>query len=347
MDEYGWASAVGKLRILEKGFLTRTDLSQLASSGSLSSALSALRDSGYGPFVSSVPMEDFDSALQMALQSEYNTIMSLAYEPFIIVAFRARHDFHNLKVYAKSDRLGMALETQALSPAGNLSPDGLGVLCRAFHWGGSETNGPLALLGKDIRRIYGETAKFSGDSDESDAVLALKMDAWIDKMYFSWYREKLGKLGYETLDGFVSLEIDITNLRMFLRARKQGIPQAIMGEVFLSDGSISKDRLSAAFGASGLEGLSIYAGTVLDGLAGLGKEAFLSGAGLTSWERQCDDFFTKYVKRAKNVPMGPEPAFGYIYGREIEARNLRVILSGKQSSVSSEEILERLREPYV
>ncbi len=347
MDEYGWASAVGRLRILEKGFLTRTDLGQLASSGSLSSALSALRDSGYGPFVSSVPMEDFDSALQMALQSEYNTMMSLAYEPFVIVAFRARHDFHNLKVYAKSDRLGMALETQALSPAGNLTPDRLGVLCRAADLDGSDTNGPLAQLEHDIRRIYGETAKFSGDSEESDAVLALKMDAWIDKMYFDWYREKLRKLGYETLNGFVSLEIDVTNLRMFLRARKQGIPGAIMGGVFLEGGSVSQNHLVEAFHAHGLEGLTIYAGTVLHGLAALGKEVFQSGSGLTAWEKQCDDFFTKYVKQAKSVSMGPEPAFGYIYGREIEARNLRVILSGKQSSVSSEEILERLREPYV
>ncbi len=348
MDEYGWASAVGKLRIMEKGFLTKTDLGQIASSGSLEAAMGALRDSAYGPFMAKLPMDAFDHALQEALQSQYQTMTSLAPEPLIIVAFRARHDFHNLKVYAKSSRLGMALEEEALSQTGNLTAPELGRLCRdapsEVPMGVSRAEQLVGALAK----VYGETVQFAMDKDSSDAVKALKMDAWIDRAYFDWYHKVLSRFGYETLNRFVSLEIDITNLRMFFRGRRQGIPGSIMDGVFLKEGSVCQGVLVAAYVGEDLADLlKAYEGTPLRDLARRGREVLDGGSSLTAWERECDDFFMEAVKQARSVPMGPEPAFGYIYGREIEARNLRVILSGKQSSVPSKDISERLREPYV
>jgi V/A-type H+-transporting ATPase subunit C len=71
------------------------------------------------------------------------------------------------------------------------------------------------------------------------------------------------------------------------------------------------------------------------------------GSSLTRWEKACDDALMSVIKQARYSPLGPEPAYGYVFGREIETRNLRVILSGKQSQVSPKEISERLREPYV
>ena len=121
-----------------------------------------------------------------------------------------------------------------------------------------------------------------------------------------------------------------------------------MGGVFLEGGSVCQGALLEAYPGQSLDGLvRAYDGTSLRDLAERGREVLDDGSSMTAWEKECDNFFMEVVKKAKTVPMGPEPAFGYIYGREIEARNLRVILSGKQSSVPSKQISERLREPYV
>ncbi|MGI6642804.1 MAG: V-type ATPase subunit [Bacillota bacterium] len=348
MDEYGWASAVGKLRVLEKGFLTKSDLGQIASSGNLEAAVGALRDSAYGPFVAKSSAEAFDHALQEALQSQYESMMALAHEPWIIAAFRARHDFHNLKVYAKSNRLGMALEEEALSPVGNLTVSELGALCEDGSLEAEVGAGNTAELVGALAKVYRGTVEIAKDKDSSDALKALKMDAFIDQAYFHWYQEMLSQFGYETLNYFVSLEIDVTNLRMFLRGKRQGIPGSTMGGVFLEGGSVCQGALLEAYPGQSLDGLvRAYDGTSLRDLAERGREVLDDGSSMTAWEKECDNFFMEVVKKAKTVPMGPEPAFGYIYGREIEARNLRVILSGKQSSVPSKQISERLREPYV
>ena len=39
------------------------------------------------------------------------------------------------------------------------------------------------------------------------------------------------------------------------------------------------------------------------------------------------------VARRAKYYSGPEPVFGYLFAKEAEVRSLRVILSGKQSSV--------------
>ena len=70
------------------------------------------------------------------------------------------------------------------------------------------------------------------------------------------------------------------------------------------------------------------------------------GEPLTGWERECDNAMVKLVRDARKISLGPEPVFGYMFGRELEVRNLRIILSGKQSLIPEHEISERLRESY-
>jgi V/A-type H+-transporting ATPase subunit C len=82
-------------------------------------------------------------------------------------------------------------------------------------------------------------------------------------------------------------------------------------------------------------------------LAERGAALCLKKESLTKWERACDDALMAVVRKARFFALGPEPVFGFIFAKEMETRNLRVILSGKQSSVPKEEISERLRDPYV
>jgi len=99
--------------------------------------------------------------------------------------------------------------------------------------------------------------------------------------------------------------------------------------------------------AQGPKGVyAVYQGSELEKLAGRGLSFVEKNEPLTRWEKDCDDAISEIVKEAGKVALGPEPVFGYVFGREIETKNLRIIFSGKQSSVPESRIRERLRESY-
>jgi V/A-type H+-transporting ATPase subunit C len=54
-----------------------------------------------------------------------------------------------------------------------------------------------------------------------------------------------------------------------------------------------------------------------------------------------------YMKKAKFINLGPEPIVTYMYARETEIRNIRIILVGKLNKVSDNLIRERQRDSYV
>ena len=200
-----------------------------------------------------------------------------------------------------------------------------------------------------LRRAYEDTASFGLDAEggESQALNALCMDASIDRAYYAWFGAVMKRHGYDSLITYAEHEVDLTNLRMALRGRKQGLGADVMAQVFLSGGTIPVLDLSNAYAQSDDALKGVFGGTPLSALADQGLKLVAEKASLTRWEKACDDALMSVVKRARFSPMGPEPAYGYVFGREIETRNLRVILSGKQAQVSSKEISERLREPYV
>ncbi len=350
MDEYSWASAVGRIRVLEKRFLSGAELSQLAAGGTLESTLTALRDSAYGPHVAKMgAVESYDEALQESLVAEYDTIVRMAPEPMVIAAYRGRHDFHNLKVIAKNRRLGMAVQEEAYSRIGNIDPESL-----------RKALGETPALGEGrrphkndelmaLRQAYEATAEFGLDEDGGypQSLNALRMDALIDRAYYAWFGAVMKRYGYDSLITYAEREVDLINLRMSLRGRKQGLDAGVMDFLFLPGGTVSVNDLSEACAQSDEALVGVYARTPFEGLAVKGMKLVAEGSSLTRWEKACDDALMSVIKQARYSPLGPEPAYGYVFGREIETRNLRVILSGKQSQVSPKEISERLREPYV
>jgi V/A-type H+-transporting ATPase subunit C len=350
LDEYSWASAVGRIRILEKRFLSKAELLQLAGALSLESALAALRDTIYGPYiVKTQAAESYDRVLQERLAEEYDMIAAMSPEPMVIASYRGRHDFHNLKVIAKNQRLGMAVQEEAFSRIGNIDPDLLRGMLEDHQEAQDEWRPPKDHEFAVLRRAYEETASFGPDADGgySQALNALCMDAFIDRVYYTWFTAVMKRHGYDSLITYAEHEVDLTNLRMALRGRRQGLGAEVMAQVFLPGGTIRVSDLSDAYAESDEALKGVFGGTPLLALADKGFGLVAERVSLTRWEKACDDALMGIVKRARFSPMGPEPAYGYVFGREIETRNLRVILSGKESQVSSKEISERLREPYV
>ena len=60
-----------------------------------------------------------------------------------------------------------------------------------------------------------------------------------------------------------------------------------------------------------------------------------------------DNFLMAKLKEQKIVPFGPAAMIGYLYAKEIESKNLRIIyLIGKINKVPEEILRSRVRDTY-
>ena len=55
----------------------------------------------------------------------------------------------------------------------------------------------------------------------------------------------------------------------------------------------------------------------------------------------------EYVKVAKYKALTIEPLVAYVYAKETEIKNIRIILTGKINQIEPQNIKERLRDSYV
>lgn len=350
MDEYSWASAVGRVRIKEKELLSRPQLQQAAEAADLTSALAALRDTSYGPYVAGVSDgDDYVVALERALNRAYDYAMSIAPAQILLSAFRGRHDFHNLKVLAKAAHGGGDSYEQAFSNTGNFTAEGL----KSFLLDESSSlrdgaRADLTAEMKALRRTHGEALSLVAKSaDRPPGEVALQVDSIIDRSYYGWASSLYRKYGHPGLKEFLSAEVDQLNVRVAVRAARLRIPLSFYASMALPGGAVPAPDLVRAYPAGVAAVARLYRGTPWESLAGKGAALCEKGEPLTGWERSCDDALMAIVRKARSYSLGPEPVFGFVFAKEAEARNLRVVLSGKQSGVKTLDISERLRDPYV
>ncbi|MCD6420186.1 MAG: V-type ATPase subunit, partial [Synergistetes bacterium] len=63
-------------------------------------------------------------------------------------------------------------------------------------------------------------------------------------------------------------------------------------------------------------------------------------------EKQVDNYLVSFVDRCKYIMFGIEPVVAFWIAKEIEIKNLRVIITGKRAGIPDELLKERLRDVY-
>lgn len=333
---------------------------QMAGAGSLEEAVGLLRDTWYAPYFAdaATPGDAFEMSLQKALSDCYDAVLAYAGEPLAVTVFRARYDFHNVKVVVKDRCLGIPSDEEALSIVGNLKPSRMHELLggealerfKPRRPGMDFTGRADVLLEENALVLAYLTARglVPGEPDVSNpAVLAFLADGSVDASYYRWASRELRRLGYPELRGFLAAEVDLLNVRMAVRAAKHGIAASLFGRIALPGGDVGARDLGDAYGLGPQEVVQLYERTQWGGLCASGMGLLERGEPLTSWEKECDDTLIRVYRKARHIGIGPEPVVGYLLGKEIECRNLRVVLAGKESGLPASEIVERLRETYV
>lgn len=333
MDNMKFIQAVSRLRALETKLLDKSKIDRLIDSSSAKEALKLLQETQYGSHMSNIKKpEDYEILLSEELKRLYALMYEVSPEKSIVDIMSIRYDYHNIKVLIKGKLLGKDL-SYLLIPAGTVNADSL-KRCS------DESN--YRDLNQFMRSTFEKSLKLFEESEDPQ-----KIDIIADKFMYEDMYSKGKETGEKSIIDYIKTNIDLTNLKAFLRIKKQNKDRNFFNEVFIENGKLDKDVFLNNFNDSIESFINKVSYTDYYSVLKSGIEDYLNTGDFNLFEKLVDNYTMTYVKNAKYVSFGAEPLIAYIYAKETEIKVIRIIMVGKLNSIAPDTIRERLRDVYV
>ncbi|MGI6319094.1 MAG: V-type ATP synthase subunit C [Dethiobacteria bacterium] len=332
-NETIYAYAVGRIRALETRLLDKGKLERMVEAVSGEEALKVLSETDYAGLVAGLTsIFDFEKILQEEVKNVFTLMQKMSPRPYLTDLMSLKYDIHNLKVLLKAKYLEGANDN-ILFPVGTMQLDKLRAMVEE-----EDFRDLPATLRDTVEQILDE---FIVSRDPQ--IIDLLLDQTLYIMLITAAREARAAV----LEGLFIREVDLANIKTFLRVKRIGRNKEFFKRAFLPQGSLPLDLFISLLE----EPLEI----LVNRLA-MSEYAVVVGEGVQEWqekgtftrlEKLTDDFILEYLQQGKRTPFGLEPLVGYIYAKEIEIKNIRLILVGKINGLPIEAIRERLRNVYI
>ncbi|REC33448.1 V-type ATP synthase subunit C [Enterococcus pseudoavium] len=317
------------VRLKELELLTPDFMNRMLKAQDLTEVETLFRETIYGQYLSGSFYENFEAALGQAQDDLLAELVNAVPDPNVIWIYTMRYTFHNLKALIKADLLNQNFDELYIYD-GFYSLEKIKTAIRT----GQASGLPTSLLEsiQEVREHFEESNSLQG------------IDIILDRKYLH-YQRKIAELidEPELLKEVISF-IDFTNILMVARGIKQKRSRNFMSTVLSSQGSIPKEELLDSV-ETDLEHLTGYLRKTVYGevIEPIIKENTLI---LSRLERLCDDYLTGFYEVAQTQAFGPLPILALLNAKAIEAKNLRLIITGNRVGLTNEEIRERMRETY-
>lgn len=332
-DDTRYAYAVARVRGMEMRLLDRQWVERLLSE-SATGAIKALGDSAYEETISEIEKpEEIEIALMKALGETLSEVSSMSPEPELIDLFRLRWDHRNLKSLMKAACLKVEIdERELIAPIGTVSLEGLEAAARDKNYMALPEH--LADAAKQAHEAYREQGE------------VLEIDRIIDLAMWDHSIEVAERARNAFLVEFFRTEIDLANIRTFVRMKVAGRDRSDLDRVIILHG-----RLDRSFFLRHMEeSLDVFARDIEYGRYGELAATFRDWSNEKSFpllERACDDCILKELEAAKTTAYGIEPLVAFIIYRQIESKLIRSAVIAKVDGVDRGEVESRLRSIHV
>lgn len=314
--------AVASVRVKENELLTKSDLEQLINAESYVKAVLLLSEKGYDIQENG----DYSAVLDEKLNETWNYICTAAPEAQPLKALIVKNDFQNVKAVLKSEVMGYEAESYLVSP------------CVLEHSVITDAinNRKLDALPDYMRKAVKEAVDILAKTENAQLCDAVLDVAALEAML------SFAKLsGEDIICEYANLFCLSADIKTAYRAIKTGKSSVFLNAAIAENDKISKtDFVNAAI--AGEEEFFAY----LDSNGFDDYKAALEESP-SAFEKYCDDKLLEIIKRAKMTVFGISPLAAYYVAKETEIKSLRIILSAKQSHISSDVIRERMRDLYV
>lgn len=340
-NEYMFTSA--KIAAMSAGLIGRDRLLSLTDETDAEAVTERLKEFGYGVSgdreisedtgVETGASVDAEKLLTDKLSAVYGEITEFCPDKELLDLIRLRYDCHNVKTAVKCGYLGV-------DPAPYMIDCGSVPAATVAEAAKKKEKGCWDFLPENT---FAAAEKASEELDVSGS--ARTVDALLDAACFADMLDYAARVGFAPAERMLKVRVDTTNIMSVLRIMRIKNPDtaASLREDSVYDGGyIPAKLLKKAGSPADLAELAGDAGYEL--LAETLKNAAPDGASLERASADADrEFLRKLASETEFRMLGAYQLMDYVVSLEYEIKNLRIILSGKQSGMDPQTIRERLR----
>ncbi|WP_198031403.1 V-type ATPase subunit [Jeotgalibaca sp. PTS2502] len=319
------------IRTYELKLLQKDDFERLLKADDLKATLDTLKATDYEfDQEELLQTKQFNEMLMAHLADVYREMYEVAPQPQLLDLFTLRYTYHNLKVLLKDLFLESNQET-LLIPIGSLSVDQLKTLVSS---GKNDNAHPLMV---EAVRLTKE------DFEERQLIEAVTV--YMDTYYLRHLRAISDDLQNEDISAIVDILIDLYNLTTLVRSLNQGKPRSHLYALLSSSGTVSKQDLIDDSINGAVSVLKKYYSSKVYGSK---LEVVIEDNKINTLklDKIMDELISEIVSEGIYQAFGPMPLLGYIYAKETEITNLRLVLVGKDNQIDETILRERMRTIY-
>ncbi|HZK27154.1 MAG TPA: V-type ATP synthase subunit C [Thermoclostridium sp.] len=332
VNQYDYSYATAYLRARELKLLDKNRIDRMLEATKAEEAYRILAEAEYGMNNESIKsVFDFEALLSEEMKKTYALLLEIGPHAEVVEAFQKRYDYFNVKVLLKAE-----LSNQDVPPilldTGLIDMDELVRIVRERNYVQLEQ-----IMQDAIAKVYDVFSK-TGDSQIIDLIL--------DKALYQQFYVDLKDIKNKFINKLADIIMDITNIKMFIRLKALNKPLEFIKKVLLEGGLIDKELYFNNVGTPTEDFLNAiesteYSESIQKSLNNKENE------NIQTLERVLDDYLMTYMQQAKHITLGIEPFIAFLFAKEAEIKNVRIILTGKINGLSNDLIRERLRLVYV
>ena len=334
MSETSFSQVNTAISVQEASFLTPQQYDQLLQADNPASRSALLQGTVYAMDAEAIKdLNTIEKVLMKHLYSVYNWAFEISPSKELVEIFTLRYTYHNLKVFLKGRATGQSLE-HLLMPVGTYSLEVLEHLVMAF----SAEYCPDFMLDEVL-------ATWQEYQDYQDVRV---LEIGMDMAYFQHLKRLTQELEDESLLQLVNLTIDFYNAITVKRAVGLVKPRSFMRQLLSDEGSLSATNwIAMAEQGDFLTWFSQINPCGYD-LELRSYEEKMRNQTLTTVELEylADLLQVKLLAAGQFETDGTLPLARYLLGKELEVKNLRLILTGMDNQLPVELIRERMRPIY-
>ena len=313
-ERYGYT--VARLRAMENRILDDSVLQRLVESDDLESAMKILGETPYSSWLVELKSNsEFDKAIELELGFVYSEIAKFVPDTRLVDICRIPYDFHNVKVLLKShilQRDGGDRRFDLLTTLGKIPTDDL----------------IMAIESEDYRLLpFGLHSAFPRSLsmwEQSHDIL--EVEKFLDSLLFAEMRKLAGEINVDAVDKWLKGRIDAENLRNILRLKRMEVDPAVIASFLHDGGWVSIERLVSLLGEP-IEGWGrVLSFADIGGVLLHAQESLDLSSLIVEMEKVLDEYTTGILRRAKYGAFSPENVLYYIWSKEMESKNIRMIL---------------------
>lgn len=321
------------IRVYENELLTQAVYERMLAANNFDEAVNVLRETVYRDEVEEVlRTHNYDDMITESLERLYHRLFQVSPSAELVELATLRYSYQNIKVLLKEFVSATNLEGLYF-PIGRYD---VTELRQAVTLGTSEVLPELYL--KTIRIAKADYSEFKNIH---------QVEVLIDRYYFEHLKQLALEIGDPDIIDIVDMQIDFKNISTLIRAKYQNRTTNFLRSILSDAGSLDVENLVQIGTKDPRTLIQSLFETKYKNL--LSESLITAGIGISSikFDYFTDNAMMTKMQEAKLKAFGPLPMLAFIFAKETEARNLRLVLSAKENNIDVDETRERMRMNYV